>query len=521
MSEIGAVISGRYRLLDRLGAGGMGTVWRADDPILGRHVALKQISLDPSLSPDERAQQRVRAIREARSLARVHHPNVVAVFDVVEHDGDPWIVMELVESVSLASAVRRSGPRSVPEMARIGIAIAAALTAAHERGVLHRDVKPANILLAHDGRVMLTDFGIATAAHEPSITVTGGVLGSPGYLAPERFDGADPNPSMDFYGLACSLFFAVEGRGPYERGDAMSTLSAVINSEPHPMLRAGSAGPVLAAMLVKDPRCRPDMARVLQTLHSLAGVTIRDESDVATTEPPPTPTLPAPSASPPMPLPHKSSGRRWKVIGVVAALSLVACIVGSFAFGGMWVANGFSRLLDSASEGTGSSSSVSPTPSAGGGPTAYKTYGNRELGYTVDLPNRDDWTVIVKTDGSRGVSAIPNDSAVRLLVTMDSPARFTNALTYARETDKSYADSYADEGYRADAPTATKVGNYSAARYTYRKRESSGPAFEVTQFLFTAVSTERSYTLLAECSDGDLSRLTPIINRFFTSFRVL
>ena len=182
----GVVIANRYRLVRALGEGGMGRVWAARDELLGRNVALKEVVLERGLTPEEMDESRQRAIREARSIAQIEHPNVVGIFDVVTDNGSPWIVMELVESRSLFEAVEDDGPMAPQEVARVGLSVLAGLRAAHQAGVLHRDVKPANVLLATDGRIVLTDFGLATASGDSGLTSSGILLGSPSYLAPER-----------------------------------------------------------------------------------------------------------------------------------------------------------------------------------------------------------------------------------------------------------------------------------------------------------------------------------------------
>ena len=178
------LVGGRYRLRERLGSGGMGTVWRADDVVLGRQVAVKEVVFPPGTREDEAEVLRERTRREARSAARLDHPSAVTVYDVVEEDGRPWLVLELVEARTLAQAVTEDGPLPPDEVARIGLAVLGALEAAHAQGIVHRDVKPSNVLLRDDGRVVLTDFGIATTTGDSSLTHTGLLLGSPAYIAP-------------------------------------------------------------------------------------------------------------------------------------------------------------------------------------------------------------------------------------------------------------------------------------------------------------------------------------------------
>jgi len=212
------LLAGRYRLRTVIGRGGMGVVWRARDELLNRDVAVKEIVWPAQLTADEREVARQRAVREARLAARLRHPNVVGVYDIVEEDDQPSIVMELVPFRSLRDAVLDAGPRSPAEAARIGLSVLAALRAVHDAGVVHRDVKPANILLGPKGRVVLTDFGMAKAADSPTLTTSGVLLGSPSYLAPERARGGPAGAAADLWALGASLYAAVEGHPPFERG---------------------------------------------------------------------------------------------------------------------------------------------------------------------------------------------------------------------------------------------------------------------------------------------------------------
>lgn len=246
----GRIISGRYRLLRMLGAGGMGRVWLAYDAELACEVSMKEIALpDVPMDATEPAQRIARARSEARHAARLRgHPHVATVHDVVVHEGLPWIVMEYVpDAVDLQAVVRQSGPLSPAQTARIGLAVLDALSAGHRIGILHRDVKPANILLAPDAsgdpyaRVLLTDYGIALQpeSREPRLTATAAILGTPGYLAPERARGEPPTPAADLFSLGATLYAAVEGRGPFDRQGQYATLTALLGEEPAPPVRAG------------------------------------------------------------------------------------------------------------------------------------------------------------------------------------------------------------------------------------------------------------------------------------------
>ncbi|MFE3034532.1 protein kinase [Streptomyces canus] len=266
----GLLLAGRYRLADPIGKGGMGRVWRAHDEVLHRAVAIKELTAALYVSESDQAVLLARTRAEARAAARINHSAVVTVHDVLDHDGRPWIVMELVEGRSLADAVKEDGRIEAREAARIGMWVLRALRAAHSAGVLHRDVKPGNVLLARDGRVLLTDFGIAQIEGDTTITRTGEVVGSVDYLAPERVRGADPGPSADLWALGATLYTAVEGRSPFRRTTPLTTMQAVVDEEPAEPRNAGPLGPVIAALLHKDPAVRPDAAEAEQMLAEAA-----------------------------------------------------------------------------------------------------------------------------------------------------------------------------------------------------------------------------------------------------------
>ncbi|SDM45225.1 Serine/threonine protein kinase [Streptomyces sp. cf386] len=265
-SGVGRVIAGRYLLLNRLGSGGMGHVWLAHDRRLACEVALKEIVFRDPAEADEREARVARARAEARHAAGLRgHPHVVTVHDVLEHEGLPWIVMEYVAgAVNLRDLVERHGPPAPAECARIGLAVLDALTAGHQRGVMHRDVKPANILLSPDrtgapyGRVLLTDYGISVQpdAGETRYTLASVLVGTTGYLAPERVTGGAPTPATDLFSLGCTLYYGIEGRGPFDRESHLAELTAVVMEDPRPAARAGALGPVLRALLEKDPAQR-------------------------------------------------------------------------------------------------------------------------------------------------------------------------------------------------------------------------------------------------------------------------
>ncbi|WP_261801945.1 serine/threonine-protein kinase, partial [Streptomyces sp. ISID311] len=267
VSGEGRLIGGRYRLEVRLGRGGMGTVWRAHDELLGRRVAVKELHVGAGPDAPEARVQRGRAMREARTVARIKHPNVIVVHDVVEQDGRPWIVMELVEGPSLADRLQSGGPVAPREAARIGIALLGALRAAHTRGVLHRDLKPANVLMEPGtGRVVLTDFGVAQVSGVTTLTDTGGFVGSPEYTAPERMAGRGTGPEADLWSLGALLCAALSGVSPFRRDSLGAVLQAVVYEEIELPEAARPLRAVVDGLLERDPARRLGVAETEQLL---------------------------------------------------------------------------------------------------------------------------------------------------------------------------------------------------------------------------------------------------------------
>ncbi|MET9114331.1 serine/threonine-protein kinase [Streptomyces longwoodensis] len=292
----GRTVGGRYRLLERIGSGGMGTVWRAHDELVDREVAVKEPRLPGEPGDESHRRAAHRLYREARAAARVDHPSAVSIHDVVAEEADgegadpvvgaagldvlPWIVMELVRGESLQELLRR-GPLAPPEAARIGLAVLGALRAAHAVGIVHRDVKPANVLLGAHGRVVLTDFGIAHVQGEDSLTATGEFVGSLEFVAPERMSGRIAGPPSDLWSLGVLLYAAVEGWSPFRRTSLESTLAAILAADVPEPQRADDLGPLLTRLLVKDPALRPDAEEAEAVLRAVADGTppVREAAD--------------------------------------------------------------------------------------------------------------------------------------------------------------------------------------------------------------------------------------------------
>jgi outer membrane protein assembly factor BamB len=254
---VSVLVGGRYRLLERIGSGGMGVVWSGRDEVLRRAVAVKELRHGWGSSDRTVAEGRERSLREARAAAALDHPNIVGVYDIVEHGGRPWIVMELVPGRSLKDVVAQDGPLSVERAVEMGLQLLSALQAAHSAGITHRDVKPANVLISDAGEVRLTDFGIAVLPDAETLTETGVLLGTPGYLAPEQAKGLPPGPAADVFGFAATMYYAIEGVGPFHRDGYLPMLVAYARHEIRAPQRAGALAPALMRLLSADPEKRP------------------------------------------------------------------------------------------------------------------------------------------------------------------------------------------------------------------------------------------------------------------------
>ncbi|WP_147143416.1 serine/threonine-protein kinase [Nocardia ninae] len=314
------LIAGRYRLTDPIGTGAMGVVWRGTDVRLRRTVAVKQLILAPGLSRTAALEAKLRAMREGRIAARLHHPHAITVFDVAEEDGQPWLVMEYMNAPSLAAKL--SGKRTLPpvEVARIGAQAAAALAAAHDAGIMHRDVKPANLLVGDDGTVKLTDFGISRAVGDVTVTATGFLAGTPAYLAPEVARGENPEPASDVFALGSTLYAAVEGQPPFGESDnPLAVLHAVARGQVPQPEHAGALGPVLMRLLAPTIDARPTMREAQQALEAVA-----EGRDPKLGTPSLTKALPAPGADATTVIPHPGTDGAGSTSNANDATSIVA-----------------------------------------------------------------------------------------------------------------------------------------------------------------------------------------------------
>ncbi|MEU6847722.1 protein kinase [Streptomyces sp. NPDC046716] len=463
----GQLLAGRYRLGESIGRGGMGRVWRAHDEVLHRSVAVKELTAAQWVSEADRAPLLARTQTEARAAARINHPAVVTVHDVLEHDDRPWIVMELVEGPSLADAVKEHG-RIVPaEAARIGLWTLRALRAAHTAGVLHRDVKPGNVLLARDGSVKLTDFGIAQVEGDSTITRTGEIVGSVDYLAPERVSGSEPGPASDLWALGATLYTAVEGRSPFRRTSPISTMQAVIEEEPEIPEHAGELGPVIAALLRKEPGARPASEEAEVMLAEVAegrragGAQAYVPTQVHPSSPTPTAVTHAPGGHTPVPQPsvqHTTMStsavgrqRRWPVwvAGVVAAL----LVGGGGAFGALYYLDhrdsGSSARQDTGG-GTGkgstapqspsASASASPKPGTGGIPADWKQVPD-PAGFTLSVP--PNWHRLDSSTETQ-IDYGPGDGQRFVRIGIDKNSQWPDSYQHQRDLERTLEKSLSD-----------------------------------------------------------------------------
>ncbi|MGW6447173.1 serine/threonine-protein kinase [Lentzea sp. NPDC055074] len=334
------LIAARYRLLHLLGQGSMGTVWAAHDEVLRRQVAVKGILRPPGMPDAEAEQLRERTMREARAVAALSHPNLVTLYDVVQHEGDPYVVMEIVPSRSLGEVLQEQGCLTEKQGAAVLDAIAAALASAHRAGITHRDVKPGNVLIADDGRVKLTDFGIARNVAEATMTARGITLGTPAYIAPEVAQGGDVSAAADRWSLGATMWAAMAGEPPYVGKNVMQTINAVINGDVPVPAGAGRLAPVISGLMRKEPTERLSLVDVRKQVYQLLPEPGTDAFEIRESVPPPLVVRPKPKIQPDAPLaddpgplpflvtkPAAAPTRRGRVASVLVVVAAVLLFV--------------------------------------------------------------------------------------------------------------------------------------------------------------------------------------------------
>lgn len=421
------VVAGRYLLLGELGRGGMGVVWRAQDQVIGRQVAVKELRLPDAESAAVFSE---RALREVRTGGRLNDPAIVTVYDVVTDGGTTFIVMELVEAPSLADLVRQRGPMPAAQAAQLGERVLAALQAAHGAGIVHRDVKPANILVAPDGRVKLTDFGIAHAVDDPRLTTSGMIVGSPAFMAPERVEGREALPASDLWSLGATLFFAVEGSIPFERATTAATLHAIMTEIPYLTRGHGPLAAAILGLLVTNPDARLSAAQAQNLLTTAQGV-----------RPTPPRGTAMPGAAAPQP-PKKNLRALWLSL---AAVLVIGALVGGFLAGKAYETPAVdAQKLPTMTFGLGGQMRVDASssylcynaPVQDGGVISDENSGDCKKSHTVEIYDSGyaigtaNWT-----DSDAEISAYPGLAAVTAVAEARCATAFRSSLVPETQRD--------------------------------------------------------------------------------------
>ncbi|MFJ6937066.1 serine/threonine-protein kinase [Streptomyces sp. NPDC101132] len=504
----GSVLAGRYRLGEPIGSGGMGKVWRAHDELLHRIVAVKELTAGLYVAEADRAVLVERTRKEARAAARIQHPAVVTVHDVLEHDDRPWIVMEYIDGPSLADAVKETGHIDPREAARIGLHVLGALRAAHAVGVLHRDVKPGNVLLAKDGRVLLTDFGIAAIEGDSSITRTGELVGSIDYLAPERVTGGAPDPASDLWALGATLYTAVENRSPFRRTSPLSSLAAVVNDELPPPRQAGALGPVITALLCKDPAQRPNAAEAERMLlEAMEGRAPKAAHAYVPTQRITADQVPAgaPGGTARLPEQHQfvrtdarpPAGplRRAVLVAVVAAL-----LGGGIAFGILRYADG------------GGTDDPSGKPTASGSGKTAQAGETLPAGW-VRVDDPEGFSLAVpkgwkrQTDGDQ-IDYTPDNGRHRIRISRDATPDFENPYMHLLDVEKTVRTRL-PKYHRETLHANTFRGQTQAGIWEFtwtEKKDSPGPKRAIDQMYVAPDGTEYAIYMSSPVKDWDTTR---------------
>ncbi|RKR91941.1 serine/threonine protein kinase [Micromonospora pisi] len=532
-------ITDRYVLVERIGQGGMGRVWRARDEMLQRDVAVKEIVAPPGLTDESRQELRERSLREARAIARLDHPNVVRVFDVLTSDGEPWIVMEYVPSRSLHEMITTDGPLLPVRAAEIGLGLLGALRAAHRAGIMHRDVKPANVLLGLGGRIVLTDFGLATAVEDTSLTLSGVVLGSPAYVSPERAMSGIVGPEGDLWSLGTTLYAAVEGRSPYARPSSLMSLTALVTEPPPVAEHAGPLAPVLEGLLRKDPASRIDIATAERMLRRIVdepldhrpevgrGETEHDRTRprpaVSFTEPTDAMTIVPTDATNIVPVTTDSLGagaypenapssrprrpRRGLLLGTLAALLLVGAAVAVPMAGRGRPNSGGSDSALSSGEPAGPQSPVM-TPAADTTASSLTwTVHTDSTGFSLPVPQ--EWQI--RRAGSRVEFREPDGERLLAVSQTESPKPDPLAELTAREKTRPTGGQY--RNYRRVALVGVTY-HLAAADWEWSYTSEVGEPAHVRQRTFVTAK-QRGYTIawstpesLWASNERDFQRIT-------------
>ena len=533
------IVADRYELLESVGRGGFGVVWRACDTLLQRHVAVKEIHIPGFLNEEDRAGMREKVLKEARAAARLDHPGAVTVFDVIDDDGSPVIVMELVEAPNLSELVQEQGPLAPAEAAHIGLAVLDVLDAAHSHGIVHRDVKPGNVMVAESGRVRLGDFGVAAILDDPTVSTSGAVTGSPAYMAPEQATNKGAVPASDLWSLGATLYFAVEGRPPFDKGASLPTLTSIVQDPPRPWSRAAELGVVLDGLLVKDPLARLSGAQLRRQLERVAATEPRAEAsrprdtmvlppvveaepvaEAPPPPPPPPPPAPAPPVTrqPPAPAtaPRRSpSGVAW-AIGVVGVL-VVALL--AFTLGNR-DSDAPSDTASNDTPTTAAEDSPGSTAAGGGNRTATTArgapapsgdrvaYTDPQTGFAIAYPK--GWNV--RTDGTLTDFRDPATGAYLRVDHIEPPGPSPEGAWF--ELEKSFAAE--NDNYERIRIEPTTYNGYRAGiwEFTYT---SGGAQLHVVDLGF--ITPRYGFALYFQTRAGDWDRMQPTFQAFKDSFK--
>ncbi|MFE3181706.1 serine/threonine-protein kinase [Streptomyces violascens] len=519
-SGAGLLLAGRYRLGDAIGRGGMGKVWRAHDEVLHRTVAVKELTAALYVAEADRAILHARTQKEARAAARITHPGVVTVHDVLDHDNRPWIVMQYVDGPSLADAVKAADGHRIDarEAARIGLHVLGALRAAHAAGVLHRDVKPGNVLLASDGRVLLTDFGIAAIEGDVTITKTGELVGSIDYLAPERVQGAHPGPASDLWSLGATLYAAVQGESPFRRDSPISTMQAVVEDEPPAPDRAGALAPVIVALLRKQPEDRPSVEEAERMfLHAMEGHASKATQAYASTRqlsergmrsaadsrtgptqlnaaPRPAPERPA-AQTVTRPAPRR---RRWRTVALVVVLAAVVGVGTGFAY------MKYQEGRDGSGGGGTGASSPSTTPESGNKPGGDQSVPagfqrvNDPAGFSMLVPK--GWKR--QMDGTE-IDYTPDNGRHRIRISIDKVPDFENPYMHMLNLEKTLKERLQYKRLTLHSNTFRDQERSSLWEFTYyEKQDFPGKRHAIDQ-MYYADGGKPEYAIYMSGPDED------------------
>jgi hypothetical protein len=534
------VVADRYELLESVGRGGFGVVWRACDTLLQRHVAVKEIHIPGFLNEEDRVDLRDKVLKEARAAARLDHPGAVTVFDVIDDDGHPVIVMELVEAPNLSELVAERGPVSPAEAARIGLEVLEVLSAAHARGIVHRDVKPGNVMVADSGRVRLGDFGVAAILDDPTVSSSEAVTGSPAYMAPEQATNRGAVAESDLWSLGATMYFAVEGRPPFDKGAPLPTLTSIVTDPPRPATHAGPLAPVLDGLLVKDPAARLTAGELRERLtlvaegQAPAPEARRDDTAVfeapvfeapvfeapVVEDPPNAPPVTATPSRPAGPRtvtgPSRRSPLRW-VAGVAAlvVLALIALALTS--------RKDDTKPPETAGASPSTTAATATTRARAGGASAPATtarsqpqapaagavtYTDSQTGFTLAQPK--DWTV--RTDGTLTDFRDPTTGAYLRVDHIQPPGPSAEGAWF--ELEKSF--SVENENYRRIRIEPTTYSGYRAATWEFTYTDG-GADLHVADLGF--ITPKYGFALYFQTRAADWDRLQPTLQAFKDSFK--